>query len=464
MVFSSITFLFYFLPISLLLWLPFARRNNLANIVLLGISLLFYAWGEPVFVVIMLASIALNYVFGRLIAAGRRHRTLWLTLGVTGNLLLLGYFKYVGFLFEVLFEVFGISVTTPQVHLPLGISFFTFQAITYLVDVKRDVVPVQKNIKNLALYIALFPQLIAGPIVRYCDIDKQLTIREPSIPLFADGARRFIVGLSKKVLIANTFATVADEIFLMNTDALTSELVLVAIVSYTFQIYFDFSGYSDMAIGLGKMFGFKFPENFNHPYIARSIQDFWHRWHISLSTFFRDYLYIPLGGNRKGKLRTLVNLWAVFLLCGLWHGAAWTFVLWGAYHGLFLVIERIGLGKVLQKLPSFIGIAYTLVVVMLGWLLFRAESLTQFTTMLDVLFTGGLESHNIHKKYTKDILLLVTTAAAFIGSTPLISRYVLQTKHWGMAVISDVFLFLCFVLSVSYLAAGTYNPFIYFRF
>lgn len=464
MVFSSITFLFYFLPASLLLWLPFTCRNNLANISLLSISLLFYAWGEPVFVVIMLASVALNYLFGRLIAAARSRRTLWLTLGVAGNLLLLGYFKYVGFLFEVLFEIFGISVTTPQVHLPLGISFFTFQAITYLVDVKRDVVPVQKNIKNLALYIALFPQLIAGPIVRYCDIDKQLTDRKPSISLFADGARRFIVGLGKKVLIANTFAIVADEIFLMNTDALTSELVLVAIVSYTFQIYFDFSGYSDMAIGLGKMFGFKFPENFNHPYIARSIQDFWHRWHISLSTFFRDYLYIPLGGNRRGKLRTLLNLWVVFLLCGLWHGAAWTFVLWGAYHGLFLVIERIGFGRVLQKLPSFIGIGYTLVVVMLGWLLFRAESLTQFTTMLDVLFTGSLESHNAHKKYTKDTLLLLTTAAALIGSTPLISRNVFQTTHRGMAVISDVFLFLCFVLSVSYLAAGTYNPFIYFRF
>ena len=349
MVFSEPAFLFWFLPLLLGAYFlcPRAGRNAL----LLAASLIFYAWGEGGFVLVMLASIGMNYAFGLLIE--RRvstHKTcaaLW--LGIIANLLLLAAYKYTGFVSSNLCGLlrwWGVDTADPlPVHLPIGISFFTFQAMSYLVDVHRRQVPAQRNPLHVALYISMFPQLIAGPIVRYRDIARQIVDRAVTRQGFASGIRRFAIGLGKKVIIANSLAWPADQIFTIPNHELTTAVAWWGVTCYTLQIYFDFSGYSDMAVGLGRMFGFEFMENFNYPYIARSMTDFWRRWHISLSTWFRDYLYIPLGGNRRGRARTLVNLALVFFLCGLWHGASWTFAIWGLYHGLFLILERRGGGN-----------------------------------------------------------------------------------------------------------------------
>jgi len=347
MLFSEPVFVFLFLPLLLLGYAltPRAAQNTL----LLLASLLFYAWGEGFFVLVMLGSIAFNYLVGLLLEAGRgrrRLRPLALLLGVAGNLALLIVFKYAGFLVTNLnLLLAGLklpALPVPALHLPIGISFFTFQAMSYVIDVYRDRIPVQKHPLRIALYIALFPQLIAGPIVRYQHIARQLTRRVVTRPGLAEGIRRFILGLGKKMLLANVLAVPVDKIFAIPAHQLTTSVAWLGVVCYALQIYFDFSGYSDMAIGLGRMFGFRFLENFRYPYLARTITDFWRRWHISLSSWFRDYVYIPLGGNRRGPLRTYRNLVIVFLLCGLWHGASWTFVAWGLFHGLFLAIERLG--------------------------------------------------------------------------------------------------------------------------
>lgn len=458
MLFSGIPFLFYFLPLLLVLYLPLRNHLNIANGLLLVFSLIFYAWGEPAFVFIMLLSIALNYLIGRAIhTVEAETKGYWLLLGIVGNLGLLVYFKYLSFIFITVAGWGGLTVQAPNITLPIGISFFTFQAITYLVDLYHGKIKVQKSLLKLALYISLFPQLIAGPIVRYKEIEKQLSKRTVTLDGFSAGVRRFLVGLAKKVLLANTFAQVADEIFALSASELSAPLVIIGVVAYTFQIYFDFSGYSDMAIGLGRMFGFSFPENFNYPYISRSVTEFWQRWHLTLSHFFRDYLYIPLGGNRLGKAKTYRNLLIVFFLCGLWHGAAITFVLWGMYFGVFLVIERIGLRKLLQQLPSAISWVYTSVVVMFGWLLFRANDITQVKTMLNALFAGA--SNELYLKYLTDSWLITTTVIALVAVTPVVERTIGKTK-----AVQDVALAVCFVLSIAFLAAGTYNPFIYFRF
>lgn len=460
MLFSSITFLFYFLPALLLVWFPVRHKTQAANLVLLVASLFFYAWGEPVFILIMLASILANYVFGRLIVASIGKASFYLFLGLLFNLSLLFYFKYIGFFMANIANIFNVELTVPEVSLPLGISFFTFQAITYLVDLRRGEIPVQKNFFNLALYISLFPQLIAGPIVRYHDVEKQITSRRITLTGFASGTRRFIIGLGKKMLIANPFGEVADGVYAMPADDLTAYLVLIGMVAYTIQIYFDFSAYSDMAIGLGRMFGFHFLENFNYPYIATSIRDFWRRWHISLSTFLRDYLYIPLGGSRGGK--TYRNLLVVFVLCGLWHGAEWTFVIWGLYFGFFLILERLFLGRVLQRLPKVFSWGYAIVIVIFSWLIFRAENMTQVFDMLEALFSGHTSPY--HMVYTKDVYLKVAIVLAVVGATPLIRDYFLTSRYKAVLVVRDIFLVAVFILSVSFLAAGTYNPFIYFRF
>ncbi|MGB5708663.1 MAG: MBOAT family O-acyltransferase, partial [Arenicellales bacterium] len=351
MVFSSVLFLFLFLPVVLLLY--WVIPNKWRNSFLLIVSLTFYAWGEGLFVGIMLLSIAMNYVFGLAIERGNaRAGRLWVGIAVMANLALLGVFKYANFLVEninTLFSSTGIQlITIDQIHLPIGISFFTFQAMSYVIEVHRRVMPAQTNLLNLGLYIALFPQLIAGPIVRYHDIAAQLKTRFVNAGQVAYGIERFVIGLGKKVLIANPMGAVADEIFALPPDSITATVAWTAVACYSLQIYFDFSGYSDMAIGLGRMFGFKFLENFNYPYISQSIQEFWRRWHISLSNWFRDFLYLPLGGNRRGPGRTYFNLLIVFLLCGLWHGASWNFVVWGLLHGSFLVLERIGFLGVLN--------------------------------------------------------------------------------------------------------------------
>ncbi len=478
MVFSSTVFLFLFLPVLLgaYLLVPRALRNPL----LLAASLLFYAWGEGLFLCLMLTSILMNWSLG--LAIGRssspRVRGWSLFAAVCLNLGLLGWFKYANFFVanaSALSETFGRDVFTwESVHLPIGISFFTFQALSYVIDVYRGETEHQPSLTKLALYISLFPQLIAGPIVRYRDINRQLGERELRLDEFSSGAQRFTVGLAKKLLIANTVALPADRIFALPTSELTFGLAWLGIMCYGLQIYFDFSGYSDMAIGLGHMFGFHFLENFNYPYISRSMTEFWRRWHISLSSWFRDFLYIPLGGNRYGRLRTLANLVTVFFLCGLWHGASWTFVIWGLYHGILLVAERLLRNRILAIWTPLQHL-YVVVAFTVGWVLFRAETLSQAGSFLAAM-AGFAEGEGI--VYTPALFLTPTVAIALaigaVGSLPILPTVsdawakrceqggtITALAHASFRVVATVTLFLICAVQLS---AATHNPFIYFRF
>lgn len=483
MVFSSTLFLFFFLPIVLGGY--YVVRKELRNFLLLLASLFFYAWGEHIFVLVMLTSITVNYGLGVWLAAAHHQRQVSaiVALAVLLNLGLLGWYKYANFFVEnmnALLPLLGGSpVTFIPVHLPIGISFLTFHALSYVIDVARREVPAQKNPLHLALYLALFPQLIAGPIVRYVDIAAQLTKRIVTLDGFALGVQRFIIGLGKKVLVANTMAVAADGIFAIPAQHLTAGLAWLGVVCYTLQIYFDFSGYSDMAIGLGHMFGFRFRENFQYPYIAQSIKEFWRRWHISLSTWFRDYLYIPLGGNQCGPLRTYSNLVIVFFLCGLWHGASWTFVAWGLFHGFFLVLERLGLEHLITACAVPLRHLYVMLVVMSGWVLFRADSLHQAMTFFTAMSGLGQGSGvDYHVWLYLDNKLLLVLVAGTIGSTPVLPFLQKVLTHtalnsppqWssvidGVATFGSVIgLSLIFFGATLALAAGTHNPFIYFRF
>lgn len=483
MVFSSVTFLFFFLPAALGLYFCSGKHKNL---LLLAASLLFYAWGEGIYLLVMLASITVNYGCGRLMFSFARNSEpskMVLALAIVYNFSVLAFFKYSNFLVENLNHILQ-TIQLPEiqlnpVHLPIGISFFTFQAVSYLVDVYKGKVAPQKNLVNLGLYIALFPQLIAGPIVRYHDIAKALVSRRVDIDDFAQGVQRFIFGLSKKVLLANPLALVADKIFALPANELTTPLAWLGALCYTLQIYYDFSGYSDMAIGLGRMFGFRFLENFNYPYISKSIQEFWRRWHISLSSWLRDYLYIPLGGNRHGSLRTYCNLLTVFLICGLWHGASWTFICWGLYHGFFLILERTPLGALQQKLWSPLRYILTIFIVVLGWVLFRSDTLgnaLQYTAIM----LGAAEENNFQLLYlyiNSKLIFELTMAVLF--SAPLFQlslhqkdRFMTAHLHNKDTSYYEIFfqctriggLTLLTYFSVISLAAGAYNPFIYFRF
>ena len=474
MLFSSPIFLFGFLPFVLFAY--YVSPRQVKNLILLVASLFFYAWGEGFYVLLMVVSIAINFVFGLLIdqdAAWKRR--LFLSSGVAVNLVLLGTFKYGNFVTDNINDLLSLVHIKPfllePVHLPLGISFFTFQAISYLVDVYRRETPSQRNIVNLALYISLFSQLIAGPIVRYRHISGQIIGRKHSIDMMANGVERFVFGLAKKMLIANPLGEVADGIFSLPGDQLMASLAWLGVICYALQIYFDFSGYSDMAIGLGRLFGFQFLENFNYPYISRSVQEFWQRWHISLSTWFRDYLYIPLGGSRLSPWRVYRNLFTVFLLCGLWHGASWKFVVWGLIHGMFLVAERVGLGKILQRTWSPIRYAYTLMVVLVGWVFFRADDLTSALEYLSAMFGLHDASRSIHTlgMYVTNEVLLVFVIGILL-SAPIygfvsqkIERHAGESLVWH-AVPRTALVGLLLFVSVIKLSAGTYNPFIYFRF
>lgn len=469
MIFSSTIFLFCFLPLLLLVY--FFSPNRAKNSILLAASLLFYAWGELFYTALMVFSILANYLFGRLIGESRFRRKQILAFGVFCNLLLLGIFKYANFIIDNLNSVLSLIAVAPieveTIHLPLGISFFTFQAISYLVDVYRKENPAQKSILNLGLYIALFPQLIAGPIVRYNSVARQLVSRTVTPHTFAAGTTRFIYGLAKKLLIANPLGEVADTIFLLPVEQLPALVAWTGILSFTLQIYFDFSGYSDMAIGLGKMFGFTFPENFNYPYIAGSLRDFWRRWHISLTTWLRDYLYFPMGGNRVSDLRVTINLLTVFILCGLWHGASWNFLIWGLWHGLFLALERSSFANALARSPRIIAHAYTLLVVIVGWVFFRVEAFGKAMRYLFSMAGGNGFANSLHP-----IQLYVTNEAllaAFAGLTLSTSLFTVWEKYlqrdtWnsGIAKIALITLLLC--LSMLKISSGTYNPFLYFRF
>ena len=478
MSFSSPIFLFLFLPSVLVL--HFLIPKDWRNGFLLCISLLFYTWGAKSIILIMLFLIGFNYLFGiileRYSSDEQGKRRIVLFLAVLINVGLLCYFKYTNFLVNTI--IFGEQRINP-IHLPIGISFFTFQALSYVIDVYRRDMPAQKNPTRLALYISFFPELLAGPILRYRAMAGQIARRSIDLSGFAAGVRRFIVGLGKKVLIANTLATVADRIFSLAPAQFTPGLAWLGIFCYTLQIYFDFSGYSDMAIGLGRMFGFEFMENFNYPYMSRSIKDFWRRWHISLSTWFRDYLYIPLGGNRGTPFRTHINLIIVFLLCGLWHGANWTFLVWGLWHGCFLVLERRRFGNFLDSLWAPFRHAYALLVVMTGWVFFRAPDLAYALAYLQAMagFAKGDGVEIFVAMYlNKDVLIALGLGILFsapvytsvgrwiervlIGSAGLITRCLGQ----AVSMVHVVSLIGVFVLCAMKLASGTYNPFIYFRF
>ena len=461
MVFSTPIFLFLFLPAVLVLNYIIPKKYIAAkNVVLLIASLFFYAWGEPKNVLLMLLSIAVNYVCGLLLGkfdSDEKKRKVVLWASVVFNLGLLFFFKYFSFVTGGLF---------PVIKLPIGISFFTFQIMSYTIDVYRRSVEPQKNLVKLALYISLFPQLIAGPIVRYIDVEKQLTYRECTAEKTARGMIRFSMGLAKKVIVSNTVAAICDGIF-GSTNTVPAFTAWVGVICYALQIYFDFSGYSDMAIGMGHMLGFDFLENFNYPYVSCSVQEFWRRWHISLSSWFRDYLYIPLGGNRRGKVRTYINLIIVFACTGLWHGASFSFIVWGLWHGLFLVIERLGFKKVLDKLPKFIGWIYTMLVVLVGWVFFRADTLPAAMKYLGEMFSFSGGVANGMAQF--DNLSFIITVIAIILCTPVYQflKGKLEKTEGGKKaafVIGAVLATGLFILSVIFLTGSGYNPFIYFRF
>jgi alginate O-acetyltransferase complex protein AlgI len=471
MLFSSTVFVFAFLPLVLSTYLLMARLGGVParNALLLVVSLLFYAWGETGYVAILLVSIVANHVFGLWIDRARtpigRRRAVG--VAVATNLAGLCIFKYANFLVDgwnAALSPLGVpAIALAPVHLPIGISFFTFQAITYVVDVYRRDAPVDPNPFRVALYISLFPQLIAGPIVRYRWIASELRRRSASAEDVAAGIRRFTIGLGKKVLLANTLAVPADRIFALPPDELSSAVAWLGACCFALQIYFDFSGYSDMAIGLGRMLGFHFPENFLHPYTSRSIREFWRRWHVTLSTWFRDYLYIPLGGSHGTAARTYVNLLAVFVLCGLWHGASLTFLGWGLLHGGLMVAERLGLGTVLERLPGALARAYTLIAVLLAWVVFRADDATHGGRYLAALFTPAGE---YDVALFLDAKVGLALAAGALGSTPWVDavrgRLGDRSTTWvaaRFAALNGVL-----VACAMALASGTHNPFIYFRF
>ena len=464
MVFSSMVFLCVFLPAAfcLHLLLPGMRAKNF---LLVLASLVFYAYGEPIYVILLVASSAGNYILARLTGECPKIRKFTMTLAVVINLGLLVIFKYSGFLVETFNSVTGAGIPVPQVRMPIGISFFTFQALSYVIDVYRGDASVQKNFGKVLLYISFFPQLIAGPIVKYHDVEAEINNRKQTPEEIGKGIRRFIAGLSKKVLIANTMGLVADNLFGAAATGITGPGAWLGAVSYMLQIYFDFSGYSDMALGLGMMFGFHFHENFDYPYISASIREFWRRWHMSLSGWFKEYLYIPLGGNRRGKFRTVVNKMIVFVCTGIWHGASFNFLFWGIYHGFFLMLEEYipFIGKKGGKLKSFFQHVYALLVVCVGFVFFRADTMKQGCFWIREMFTdfGWKASAMSLTLQQLTPVYLVTLAAALVAAVPVNSMLKKYKWYEGFTYVLSLAGFALCVLS---LAGGTYNPFIYFRF
>lgn len=472
MAFSSMTFLCVFLPVVFILYFVIPS-TKLKNFFLIAVSLLFYAYGESVYVFLMIVCALWNYVIAGLFArCSPGSRKLLLTLALVLDLGMLGVYKYAGMLVETFDHVTGLSVPVPKIALPIGISFFTFQAISYVADVYRGKVKAEKSFAKILLYISFFPQLIAGPIIQYSDIAAEIDNREVTLTKIGQGLRRFIVGLSKKVLISNTMGTAADYVFGLDAALVSMPAAWLGAVAYMMQIYFDFSGYSDMAIGLGKMFGFHFLENFRYPYAASSIQDFWRRWHISLTNWFRDYLYIPLGGNRRGVVRTWLNRLFVFFCTGLWHGANWTFVLWGLFHGAFQSLETF-FPKLTKKMGPFRHL-YVLLVVCTGFVIFRADTIGQAGWMLGAMFTRFEWSAEFaaHTAVICNKLFLFTLLTAAVCALP-VREYLIAFADkkkaegkslavWnGLSYAGSVVLLLVCMMS---LAGGTYNPFIYFRF
>lgn len=483
MVFSSLLFLFRFFPLLLILYfipalLPFLKPHSILwkNIVLFIGSLIFYAWGEPVYIVLMLFSTLVDYSHGILVEhfknspspKGLRNARLTVLSSAVINLSLLGFFKYSDFLIETINQITGFAIPLLHLPLPIGISFYTFQTMSYTIDVYRGDAKMQKNFLAFGTYVTLFPQLIAGPIVQYKTIAEQLTVRQETWDSFSCGIRRFLIGLGKKVLLANNIGPLWDTVSATPQAELTSLTAWLGIVSFGFQIYFDFSGYSDMAIGLGQMFGFRFLENFNYPYISKSITEFWRRWHISLGTWFREYVYIPLGGNRKGLSKQIRNMLMVWLLTGIWHGASWNFLAWGAYFAFLLIFEKCFLLRCLPRLPSFFQHCYALFAILIGWVIFSFEDMGTGIGYLQVLFglsgAGIFDTESLYFLTNYGILILIL----ILGSTPvfgrLASKCLSQCPVWLSTMLENGCYILVLLLCVAYLVDATYNPFLYFRF
>lgn len=466
MVFSSTIFLCVYLPLVLLGYYICPKKGR--NLFLLIVSLVFYAWGEPKYVFLMIFSILVNYIFGRLMDKNRgrqKRMKLLLVLSVVIDLGLLSVFKYTDFIITNVNAIFGANFDLLNIALPIGISFYTFQAMSYTIDVYRDDVRVQKNLIDFGMYITMFPQLIAGPIVRYADVQDQLAERSVTTADFSEGVMRFVVGLGKKVLLANQMGAVWSDIYALGGDV-SALMAWTGAIAYTFQIYFDFSGYSDMAIGLGRMFGFKFPENFRYPYQSVSITDFWRRWHITLSTWFKEYLYIPLGGNRRGLARQALNLLIVWSLTGFWHGAGWNFVMWGLYYFVILFIEKLFLLKALDKLPKFFRHVYALVLIIIGWVIFASDDVSVLLPYLGSMFgaNGAVGGMDVYTLLTKAVLLIICC----IASTELPKKLFLSAagamNEKAAFTLKSVLMIALLALSMILLIGDSYNPFLYFRF
>lgn len=466
MVFSSTIFLCVYLPLVLLGYYICPKKGR--NLFLLIVSLVFYAWGEPKYVFLMIFSILVNYIFGRLMDKHRENKKrlkLMLVLSVVIDIGLLSVFKYTDFIITNVNAIFGANFDLLNIALPIGISFYTFQAMSYTIDVYRNDVRVQKNLIDFGMYITMFPQLIAGPIVRYADVQDQLAERSVTTVDFSEGVMRFVVGLGKKVLLANQMGAVWSEIYALGGDV-SALMAWTGAIAYTFQIYFDFSGYSDMAIGLGRMFGFKFPENFRYPYQSVSITDFWRRWHITLSTWFKEYLYIPLGGNRRGLARQALNLLIVWSLTGFWHGAGWNFVLWGLYYFVILFIEKLFLLKALDKLPKFFRHVYALLLIIIGWVIFASDDVSVLLPFLGSMFgaNGAVGGMDVYTLLTKAVLLIICC----IASTELPKKLFLSAtgamNEKAAFTLKSVLTIALLALSMILLIGDSYNPFLYFRF
>ena len=468
MVFSSLLFLFYFLPVILILYYIVPRKFR--NLILFISGLIFYAWGEPVYVFLMLFSTVADYIHGILIDRYKDRKNISkivLISSVIINLGLLSFFKYFGFVLQVINDFTGASFKDPGLSLPIGISFYTFQTMSYTIDLYRKRIPVQKNFITFGAYVSLFPQLIAGPIVRYNAIAEQLENRKVSMTGFGEGVARFVLGMGKKVLIANNIGILWQQIQVMHSEELTVMTAWIGALAFGFQYFFDFSGYSDMAIGLGKMFGFDFPENFNYPYISRSITEFWRRWHISLGSWFRDYVYIPLGGNREGRFNLYRNLFIVWFLTGLWHGAGWNYILWGLYFGILITLEKTVLLKILEKIPRWATHVYTLLAVAVGWMVFAFENMSAGIGYLKAMFglggAGFLDNRSMYFLYTNVVILIIS----ILASTPVFKKYTeaLQEKSPRLIYVTSILGYASvMILSTAYLVDSTYNPFLYFRF
>ena len=467
LVFSSLSFLFWFLPIFLGVY--FIAPKKVKNFILLIFSLIFYAWGEPIYICLMLFSTVFDYINGLLIerfGLNTKGSKVVLIISMIGNLGLLGVFKYFDFFMGSLNNVFGLSLPFLNVALPIGISFYTFQTMSYTIDVYRGVVPAQHNIITFGSYVTMFPQLIAGPIVQYKTVERELNSRSVGLEDVYIGVRRFLIGFVKKVFLANNIGFLWSEI-LGSYSNLSSLTLILGLICFAFQIYFDFSGYSDMAIGLGRMLGFKFLENFNYPYISKSITEFWNRWHISLSSWFKEYVYIPLGGNRKGLKRQIINIGIVWLLTGFWHGASWNYVLWGIYYGILLIIEKCFLLKILKDKPSWISHLYTLFFVVIGWGIFAIEDFNILINYFEniVINPNGFISSDIFYYLKNYILLIVICIISSVNWGKTLYEKIKESKYSKIViVIVDILLIICFILSLAMLVSSTYNPFLYFRF